>query len=535
MKINLPITNEERMLVAGQPIVSKTDLKGVITYVNESFVHVSGFARDELIGKNHNLVRHPDMPPEAFADLWHTVKRGLPWRGLVKNRCKDGAFYWVEAYVTPIREAGKIVGYMSVRNVPQREEVQQAQALYQAVREKQATLPRTRYREQAYYAMSWQLLTWWLFLLACIGLLVAGNVQPLTLWQWLGLGGVGVSLIAFLLFWRLQVAKPLRYFAQILAKIAEGNFNVPVAGGLSCEFERLSVSLRTMQVNTRATLADVLYTAQSLEDISKWLTSELQTVSQHTEAQSALTSEAEHSIADMSGAVDDMQSGIEETAFAALQTRERVEGGMAQMERSTTAIGAIAQVTADAQQRVEQLHDALARIDVVTNLIKEIADQTNLLALNAAIEAARAGEAGRGFAVVADEVRKLAERTSESTRDIASTVLDIRHSAKIALDSMAQIHQQVETGHTEIHTTHDSLAAVLRAAQRTTERTQTITQRIIAQQADMQAIVEHLGQIADLATNNSLSVRGLDQVTINLLHYTATELRELTQRFEKSL
>lgn len=143
MRTNLPITNTELKLQPGRPIVTKTDLQGNITYANDSFVDISGFSRDELIGENHNIVRHPDMPPAAFADLWRTVLAGQPWRGLVKNRTKTGDYYWVEAFVTPILEQGRIVGFMSVRNPPDEGEVREADARYRAIREGTVTLPPT--------------------------------------------------------------------------------------------------------------------------------------------------------------------------------------------------------------------------------------------------------------------------------------------------------------------------------------------------------------------------------------------------------
>lgn len=130
MKVNLPVTQREKPYPRGQYLVSKTDLKGIITYANDAFVELSGFTREELVGKSHNIVRHPDMPPQAFEDLWRTIKAGLPWRGLVKNRAKDGDHYWVDAFVVPVRENDRIVGYMSVRQEPSREAVAKAEALY---------------------------------------------------------------------------------------------------------------------------------------------------------------------------------------------------------------------------------------------------------------------------------------------------------------------------------------------------------------------------------------------------------------------
>lgn len=140
MRINLPVSNVEVTLPDGVVIVSKTDLKGVVTYCNDAFVEISGFRREELIGSPHNLVRHPDMPPEAFADLWKTVKTGKPWQGIVKNRRKDGSFYWVEANVTPLRENGEIVGYVSFRYKATREQIDAASSAYRKIREGSHTL-----------------------------------------------------------------------------------------------------------------------------------------------------------------------------------------------------------------------------------------------------------------------------------------------------------------------------------------------------------------------------------------------------------
>ena len=141
MKINEPVTDREVKLRDGQELVTKTDLKGTITYVNPDFVEISGFSQAELVGKNHNVVRHPDMPPAAFKDLWETLKLGRPWSKLVKNRCKNGDYYWVKANVTPIFQNGEIVEYMSVRSVPTREEIEQSSALYAKLKRNETSLP----------------------------------------------------------------------------------------------------------------------------------------------------------------------------------------------------------------------------------------------------------------------------------------------------------------------------------------------------------------------------------------------------------
>ena len=138
MRNNMPVTNVEIPLTDATLIVSKTDLKGQITYINRDFLEISGFSEAELIGQPHNLVRHPDMPVEAFEDLWRTLKADRPWIGLVKNRCKNGDYYWVEAHATPLIENGQKVGYMSVRKKPNRQQVEETERIYRLFREYKA-------------------------------------------------------------------------------------------------------------------------------------------------------------------------------------------------------------------------------------------------------------------------------------------------------------------------------------------------------------------------------------------------------------
>ena len=130
MRLNTPVTNVEFEVSDTQTIISTTDLQGNITYANPYFVEVSGFTEDELMGAPQNILRHPDMPKAAFADMWKTIKTGKPWTGMIKNRRKNGDHYWVLANVTPVVENGKSVGYMSVRIKPTRQQVDAAAELY---------------------------------------------------------------------------------------------------------------------------------------------------------------------------------------------------------------------------------------------------------------------------------------------------------------------------------------------------------------------------------------------------------------------
>lgn len=135
MRTNLPVTGIEYELGEHATLVSKTDVKGRIVYTNPAFIEASGYTEAELLGQPHNIVRHPDMPEEAFADLWSTLKDGLPWSGLVKNRRKNGDYYWVLANVTPVMENGTIGGYLSVRSKPRRQQIAETESVYRAIKD----------------------------------------------------------------------------------------------------------------------------------------------------------------------------------------------------------------------------------------------------------------------------------------------------------------------------------------------------------------------------------------------------------------
>ncbi len=134
MRVNQPITDHEVEVPDGEPLVSRTDRGGRIVFANHVFVETSGFTEQELVGSPHNIVRHPHMPQQAFANLWATIKAGRPWDGLVKNRSKTGDFYWVRANVTPVVENGEVAGYISIRSKPARVQIDTTDRAYAAIR-----------------------------------------------------------------------------------------------------------------------------------------------------------------------------------------------------------------------------------------------------------------------------------------------------------------------------------------------------------------------------------------------------------------
>lgn len=252
MKINEPVTNREVKLRDGQELVSKTDLKGTIIYANPAFTEISGFSNHELIGKNHNLVRHPDMPPAAFKNLWDTLKLGRPWSNLVKNRCKNGDFYWVRANVTPIYKNGEIVEYMSVRTRPSQEEIVQAEALYKKLGRNQASLPQPS-------AISSQNISALINKYALLSAVIAVLIDlPIFLFT----GSIGIELmlgpvVAFLFFLfgfknslQKNVIEPMDQIRRFMRQVGEGDYltQIPLGeageiGELKREAKKLAVQL----------------------------------------------------------------------------------------------------------------------------------------------------------------------------------------------------------------------------------------------------------------------------------------------------
>ncbi len=229
MKINEPVTQNEVKMREGSILVSKTDLKGIITYVNQDFLDISGFREDELIGKNHNIVRHPDMPPEAFAWLWDDLKKGTPWTAPVKNRAKNGDYYWVSANVSPIKKNGKVVEYMSVRTRPSDEVIRQAEQLYRDISAGKVSLEKSSMQKLMHFLRSIKTSTWLygsvafstLFMSIAAVMVLAGASATVT--AGLLFTGSAFALVGGLLNTR-HLTKPLKYLGTQINDISNGDY-----------------------------------------------------------------------------------------------------------------------------------------------------------------------------------------------------------------------------------------------------------------------------------------------------------------------
>lgn len=464
MRNNQPVTNNEYVLKDGTSLVSKTDTKGRITYFNPAFAETSGFSDSELMGAPHNLVRHPDMPEEAFADLWETLKQGHPWNAIIKNRRKNGDFYWVQANATPVRENGKVVGYMSVRNKVSPEQIQEAAAVY--ARFKSGNAGNIRFKRGQIVPTG---LAGWFAALRNIGLGMRIGISMMILnLLILGMGGlsilsaepdevnnfvvataIGVLLTLGVWFFLHQaIVGPLRTLIAGANTMAGGDLTIAFDTKRSDDMGQLQKAIQQMSINLRSVIGDVCTNVASINVATREIASGNMDLSGRTEAQAS--------------SLEETASSMEELASTVKQTADHAS----QANRLTLSASEVAGKGGSAVQNVSttmnEISTSAKRIVDIIGLIDGIAFQTNILALNAAVEAARAGEQGRGFAVVAAEVRSLAQRSAGAAKEIKALIDDsvqkvetgnqLVGSAIATMDEIVQSVQQVTDIMNEIAT-----------------------------------------------------------------------------------
>ena len=434
MKINLPITQNEASLTDSTRLISTTNLKGIITYANQAFIDISGFSEEELLNKNHNLVRHPDMPAAAFKDLWDTLKQGKAWMGIVKNRCKNGDFYWVDAYVTPIYEAGQITGYQSVRTKPEQAHIERAEKLYAGIsagKTSMAGLFPTSLFSQIFLTI------------ALITALLSGATFSMIGFQpSLMIAAIVVLLGGFAASkW---VAKNITSSANHSRALFNNVIAQKVYTGKIDDAGQLEAANTAINARLRTVIGRVEDSAHSLAESSRTTLTVAKSTGENVTKQHQELDQVASAMHQVSNSSSQVAENAHRAAGAATEAEQAVTEGKQIVDTSITEINSLAGGIDDALEVINELHVHSEEIGAVIDVIRGVAEQTNLLALNAAIEAARAGEVGRGFAVVADEVRTLANRTQESTEQIQGIVEQLQKIAQKAVDVIQTTQSQTQ-------------------------------------------------------------------------------------------
>lgn len=488
-EMNIHLIDREVQLQDGQIVVSHTNLKGIITYVNYDFELVSGFGRDELLGKPHSMIRHPDMPRSAFFDLWTTIKEGKSWRGYVKNRTKDGGYYWVDARVSPLYEDGEHVGYLSVRHRPEPAKLAEAKKLYEKVLNSRAKFPYTSSGSKMKIATRFAFLNTFLGVPALIAALpVLLDVSAVLAF------GAAVSLfIGINIYYRFyfynHIGRPLQDAVDVGSSLAKGYLQMDLPTNRHDEVGEIYKSLHIMLNNFTGVISKIKENGLILKSAADQISATSHALSQTSSEQAAAVEETSSSLEEMGATISQNAENAQATDSIAKRTAESsTDGGRA------------------VRETVEVMDEISSKVSV----IEEIAYQTNLLALNAAIEAARAGSSGKGFAVVASEVRKLAEKTQSEAGVISQL-------AKKSVDVSGKAGGLIESMLPEIKKTADLVQEIATASQ---DQTTGVNQMNVA-----------VNQLNQVAQSNAASAEELSS-TAEEMGRRANDLQDILRAFK---
>ncbi|MDD2713073.1 MAG: methyl-accepting chemotaxis protein [Simplicispira sp.] len=461
MRTNLPVTQREYPFPPNETLLSTTDTNSHITYANAAFIRTSGYDSEALTGQPHNLVRHPDMPSEAFADMWRSLKEGQSWSALVKNRRLDGDHYWVRANAAPMRRNGQVTGYLSVRTQPSRAEIERTEKLYSRFKAGRASgLAFHRGLIVRTGLLAWtsahQLLApaWRVRLaLSAVGVVI-GLILSFSGLASGVLAGIGAAILTSLLladyYIESQITAPLSKILGTAQQVASGEFAADLGLNRCDDIGLLARAIHQAGLNLHSLVADVHEQAASVRIASQ---------------------EIAAATYDLSSRTEQTASNLEQTAAAMEQQTAAVRQNADTAQHASQLAHAATQVAAkggdamsDVVATMALISESSHKIADIIQVIDGIAFQTNILALNAAVEAARAGEQGRGFAVVANEVRSLAGRSAAAAKEIKGLIDDSVEKVETGSRLVAEAGQTMTEVVSQVRQVNDLMAEITSAS-----------------------------------------------------------------------